>query len=193
MRTLLVLSTLTLCALLQPALAQTDTTRPTCKIVDSILAGSTGGGTTYFTYYIKAADETALRSPYAIEYRARVNNISNDQAGFGAWAPYNAYDSYGGPLTITVQCTSFQFEVRAVDAAGNKSPAVIRRYAAPFPITRAAVAPRFSAPQKLEGGGTTVHRVLAKFDFDGDGNTDIVEAAGTRKATARLSPTSICR
>lgn len=171
---------LALCALLLGASIQTvfavDSTPPTCKILDTVISGSSGGGTTYFTYYIKAADETALRD-YAIEYRARVNDISNGQGGFRAWAPYNAYDPlYGGPLTITVQCTSFQFEVRAVDAAGNRSPSVIRRYAAPFPLTPAYAAPRFSAAQKVDGGGTTVTRVLAKFDFDADGTSDIAQS-----------------
>ncbi|MEA3189336.1 MAG: hypothetical protein QOD99_3166 [Chthoniobacter sp.] len=170
MRTLLVLF-LALGSLLRPAFGQADTTPPTCKIVASIISGSPGGGTTHFTYYIKAADETALRSPYAIEYRARVNNISNDQAGFDAWAPYT--DGADQPLTITVQCTSFQFEVRAVDEAGNRSPAEVRRYQAPFPITP-VISPRFSAAQKLLTGGTTVNRVVAKFDFDGDGNNDVV-------------------
>src|SRR4051794_11009928 len=100
MRTLLVVFAVVLSALLQPASA-VDTTAPTCKIIDSILAGSRGGGTTYFTFYIKAEDETALRAPYAIEYRARVNNTSSDQSGFGNWAPYT--DGPFQPLTITVQ------------------------------------------------------------------------------------------
>jgi hypothetical protein len=170
MRTLLVLFALSLSALLHTASA-VDTTPPTCKILDTVISGSSGGGTTYFTYYIKAEDETALAG-YAIEYRARVNNES-----FGPWRPYNAYDPlYGGPLTIKVQCTSFGFQVRAVDDAGNRSSIVTRSYASPFPITLATAAPRFSAAQKVDGGGTTVRRVLAKFDFDDDGNIDVVEA-----------------
>jgi hypothetical protein len=64
MRTLLVVFAVALGALLLPRSASaTDTTRPTCKIVDSIISSLPGGGT--FTYYIKAADETRL-APYAI-------------------------------------------------------------------------------------------------------------------------------
>jgi hypothetical protein len=169
MRNLFALFAFLLGASIQTVFA-VDTNPPTCKLLDTVISGSSGGGTTYFTYYIKAADETELAG-YAIEYRAQVNN-----AGFGPWRPYNAYDPlYGGPLTITVQCTSFQFQVRAVDAAGNRSPIVTRTYAAPFPLTPAYAAPRFSAAQKVDGGGTTVNRVLAKFDFDADGTSDIAQ------------------
>ena len=99
-----------------------------------------------------------------------------------ARGPVHPYDPYGA-ADHRVQCTSFQSEVRAVDAAGNRSPSVVRRYCG-------------AVPHHAGGGGAAVQRraeahhrrhdreraSVAKFDFDGDGTNDVVDGRSRHAA-----------
>ena len=160
------------------AIAVPDTQKPACKIkADYVQPGP--GGSAKFTFVVDADDNDGVKR---LEYRAAVSGGT-----LGAFRPYPYVP--GTRLTFTVNCTSFAFQIRAVDRAGNVSSIQSRGYAAPFkprPVPRPE--PVLKAPAQLSTAQRGQIRSVVVADANGDGRNDLISVdKTTRNVTVRLN------
>jgi len=107
-----------------PAATPTDTTAPTVAIMSKTVT-PLGGSNYTFSFFFFASDNVAVAN---LEYRGAVSH-----GAFDAWTTYPYLP--GDPFVVGLSCTAFDFEVRAVDAAGNRSAAAEYSFDAP-PLLR---------------------------------------------------------
>ncbi|MGH8045918.1 MAG: Ig domain-containing protein [Chthoniobacterales bacterium] len=126
-----------------PAPVPPDPVPPTIAITNVVVRTLTGKNKFEFSFYFLANDDQALASPDALEYRGGVNHQPLD-----AWVSY----PYGGPgaaFIVGLECSSFEFEVRAVDRAGNRSAAVNYKFEAPGSTTKPTITSSASAKGRV--------------------------------------------
>ncbi len=109
MKPILILSFL-FATLLAP-LASAQSTPPTISITNRTVQAH-GANRYTFNYFFSMDDDIGVTG---IEYRGKVNGKP-----FDAWRSYPAIDETT-PFTVQLFCNFFQFQVRAVDAHGNRS------------------------------------------------------------------------
>lgn len=115
--------------------AQVDTEAPSVEIVN---VGFTKLGTEHYhmEFSILASDNNAVAG---LEYRSAVS-----LGPFGDWKPLT-YGGPGSPIEVELFCWAYDFEVRAVDAAGNRS--AVDSWSFSEPVVR----PIFKGPFQIEG------------------------------------------
>lgn len=91
--------------------AQVDTEDPVVEIVNA-RSTKLGSEHYHFSFPIQASDDVGV---VGLEYRSAVS-----LGPFGDWEPW-PYEGPSHPLEVELFCWAYDFEVRAVDAAGNRS------------------------------------------------------------------------
>lgn len=163
--------------------AGADTTKPTIEITDAYTKPQ-GGNSVAFTIYLEASDDVGLDLPNAIEVRERLAG-----ADWTAWSriPYDPEQ----PFVDGANCTHIDAQFRTVDHAGNVSAPVTKSFSAPYPNNPppASRSPQFVGPALLSGSdGGSVVEIIANKDFDGDGNSDLINAESNGYVSVRLNP-----
>lgn len=192
---------LALLALCSAVSASADTVAPVCEIVHKTVTLQRSAhfprGLPRFTFYLNATDDVALKpvaynADYSrllagpIEYRVRLTNVGNlsTDAGFDAWKPWVSYIE--SPLYLDLNCTRIEVQIRAVDAAGNRS--AIQRVAYPvIAYTPQPRVPAFAAPVTSNLGTANPTKIAADADLDGDGSLDAVLADDATSGTGTLT------
>lgn len=75
-----------------------------------------------FIFSVEASDDAGLRG---LEFRGKVDGRPLDD-----WMPFPYLPD--SPIVIGVQCSTFRFDIRSVDLAGNVSNTITRVFRAPF-------------------------------------------------------------
>ncbi len=111
-----------------------DLSEPEIEIVEATVRHR-GGKLYEFAFHFQASDDVGVAG---VEYRGAVNGGS-----FDGWRSY-PYLGPDMPFPILLNCTAFDFEVRAVDFAGKRSAAEHYRFRAPVqkPAIKGARPPR---------------------------------------------------
>lgn len=111
-----------------PVIGQVDATPPEIEIAD-VEVTKLGTELYHFDFYFLATDNEEVSG---IEFRGAVNRGALD--AWKSW-PYLGSDY---PFPIGLQCWAFDFEVRAVDLAGNRSAPAKWSFTAPIvkPVLR---------------------------------------------------------
>ncbi|MBL9151910.1 MAG: VCBS repeat-containing protein [Verrucomicrobiales bacterium] len=151
-----------------------DTIPPTLNITHTWMEKA--GKVTFFKMLLDPQDETGFdpglsedNPKTAIEFRSVLNSTA-PIPGNGGWQKW-AWQR-GIPFSVGFNCTSIVIEVRAVDAAGNKSPLQRRTFRVPFPYGPGPnLEPRFSSIVPLAGDAIDCRGLFAaRFDDEGQGD-----------------------
>lgn len=146
-----------------------DTTPPTLSITHSWVEKV--GNVIRFKMILDPRDDIGFEPFQAIEFRTKLNST----AAIPASVPWNEVRYpwvQGQPFDIGFNCTSLVVELRAVDAAGNRSALQRRTFASPFPFSPAPnLEPKFGGTVSLNGPGLDCRGLFAApFDTEGYGD-----------------------
>jgi hypothetical protein len=98
-----------------------DSEPPTMEITSMAVTPLPGENYYRFLFTFAAADNLGVAN---LEFRGGVGHGPLDDWKYYPYLP-------GEPMEIILHCTAFEFEVRAVDVAGNRSSAANRKFEAP--------------------------------------------------------------
>jgi hypothetical protein len=117
-----------------PAPPPDDSIPPTVEITSMVVDKLSGANNYAFHFKFLANDNLGIAT---LEYRGAVAHGALD-----AWKPWPYLGPIDDSFVIILSCTAFEFEVRAVDLAGNVSNAANRKFEAPdsLPVITSAAA-----------------------------------------------------
>jgi hypothetical protein len=129
-----------------------DPTLPTIEITGTTVETLPGENVYRFLFTFFAADNLAIDH---LEFRGAVAH-----GAFDAWKPYPYLPDE--PMEIILHCTAFDFEVRAVDIAGNRSAAAAYSFVADDELIFTTQGGAGLKPAKGRVGKKFLYKVKAK-------------------------------